>query len=243
VSAVAVTWPTKKRTLGDGRTYFVRAPVCTPAGSAYCKDFLQRERAVVFFLHGATGAEDRETASGWLGGLHALSPDTIFVFGVSKDGSQRWDAGFCCTPEPVDDIGYLERVTKSIARSWTVDLRRVGAMGLSNGGMLALRVACERPDLIATVAALAATFDGSCDAGRVRIGQWHGASDTTVPLDGGTSTVGDTSTTFPPVASLAERMAKRSMFQLRVLPGRGHAMSWAEFKAATRWLLAHLPTD
>jgi poly(3-hydroxybutyrate) depolymerase len=189
-SGATVTWPAKKRTLADGRTYFVRAPVCRPAGSAYCKDFLDRRRPVVFFLHGATGAEDRETAAGWLGGLHSLSPDTIFVFGVTEDGSQRWDAGFCCTSEPVDDLGYLARVVKHVSRTSKVDQGRVGAMGLSNGGMLALRAACQRPDLIATVAALAATFDGPCDTGRIRVGQWHGADDTTVPLNGGTFTIG-----------------------------------------------------
>ena len=235
-----MTWPAKKRTLEDGRTYFVRAPVCRPARSAYCQDFLQRPRRLVFFLHGATGDEGRETASGWLGGLHSLSPNTIFVFGMTKDGSGRWDAGFCCTSEPVDDIGYLTDVVEDISHKWQVDPLRVGAMGLSNGGMLALRTACERPDLIATVTALAATFDGSCDAGRIQVAQWHGADDRTVPLDGGTFTFGGRTITLPPVASLPERMTEDSTFRLRVLPDRGHAMSWDEFTAATRWLVKHL---
>lgn len=238
--SATVTWPARKRTLADGRTYFVRAPVCRPVRSAYCQAFLQRRRPLVFFLHGATGDDSREAAAGWLGGLRSLSPDTIFVFGMTKDGSGRWDAGFCCTSEPVDDVGYLADVVRDVSRKSRVDRRRIGAMGLSNGGMLALRTACERPDLMATVAALAATFDGSCDAGPIQVGQWHGAQDTTVPLEGGTFRFGDRTITLPPVASLPERMAEESKFRLRVLPDRGHAMSWSDFSAATKWLVRRL---
>lgn len=240
-AAVTVTWSTKKRTLPDGRTFFVRVPTCSPYRSPGCRKFRGRERAVVIFLHGAAAAEDAETAAGWLGGLHALSRDTIFAFGVSKNGTRRWDAGFCCTENPVDDVGYLARVVNNIAGKWSVDRKRVGAMGLSNGGMLALRAICERPDKFAAVTALAATYDQDCDLGRVRVGQWHGGRDATVLLNGGTTTVGDTQRTLPPVASLAQRMAPGSVFELHVLPNRAHAMAWAQFRQATWWLVAHLP--
>ncbi|WP_183092851.1 alpha/beta hydrolase family esterase [Nocardioides stalactiti] len=236
-----ISWDTTKRTFADGRTYFARVPTCRPADSEACVEFLGRRRAVVVFLHGAGGAEDRETADGWLGGLHAISRETIFVFAVSKDGSMRWDAGFCCTEEPVDDVRYLERVITNIDGRWPVDRDRVGMMGLSNGGMLALRVACERPDLAATVAGLAATYPGSCDTAKVRIGQWHGAQDPTVPLDGGTVTILGAERTLPSVASLAARMRGGSLYWLRVLPRQGHTMAWAQFKQATRWILANFP--
>jgi poly(3-hydroxybutyrate) depolymerase len=239
--AVTISWTTKERALSDGRAFFVRVPTCSPYRSPGCRQFRSKDRAVVIFLHGANAAEDPQTATGWLGGLHALSRDTIFAFGVSKDGTRRWDAGFCCTDNPVDDVGYLARVVNNIAGRWSVDRRRVGAMGLSNGGMLALRAICERPGTFAAAAALAATYDHSCDAGRVRVGQWHGGRDTTVPLNGGTARVGDTERTLPPVASLAQRMAPGSSFELHVLPNRAHAMAWTQFRQATRWLVAHLP--
>jgi poly(3-hydroxybutyrate) depolymerase len=240
-AAVTVTWSTKKRTLSDGRTFFVRVPACSPYRSPGCREFRGRERALVIFLHGADGAEDAETAAGWLGGLHALSRDTIFAFGVSKNGTRRWDAGFCCTANPVDDVGYLARVVNKVAGKWSVDRKRVGAIGLSNGGMLALRAICELPDKFAAATALAATYDQGCDLGRVRVGQWHGGRDATVPLNGGTVTVDDEQRTLPPVASLAQRMASGSVYELHVLPNRAHAMAWPQFRQATRWLVAHLP--
>lgn len=238
---VAVTWRTTRQTLDDGRAYFVRAPRCSPGGSAGCADVLGERRAVVFFLHGAGALEDREGATSWLTGLNAIGRDTIFVFGISKKGTdRRWDAGICCTTESVDDVDYLERVVADIDRTWPVARGRVGALGLSNGGMLALRAACQRPKLFGTVAGLAATYDRSCDRGRVRIAQWHGADDTTVPLNGGTVTIFGEERELPPVASLAQRMARGSTYQLRVIPDREHSMTWHDFKVATRWVLDNL---
>jgi poly(3-hydroxybutyrate) depolymerase len=234
---VTVTWSTTRRVLDDGRSYFVRAPHCTPRGAEGCADFLARKRGVVFFLHGAGGAEDRATASSWLQGLGGLGPDTIFVYGVSADDTRRFDAGFCCTEEPVDDVGYLLRVVDDIGSTWAVDHHRVGATGLSNGGMLALRAGCERPDVLSVVVGLAATYVGTCDVGRLRIGQWHGGADETVPLEGGTVTILGHTREVPPVASLAQRMARGSVFMLRVIPGRGHSMTWRDFRRSTAWLL------
>jgi poly(3-hydroxybutyrate) depolymerase len=238
--AVTVTWTTKKHTLTDGRTYFVRAPSCRPIGSPGCRSYLRRERAVVVFLHAAAGAEDANTAAGLLAGLHSISRDTIFAFGVSKGGTRRWDAGFCCTSQRVDDVGYVTRVVNKIALRWRVDRDRIGAMGLSNGGMLALRAICDRPDFITAAVALAATYVDSCTTGRVRIGQWHGARDESVPLNGGRAVLNGAEQTLPPVVSLAQRMAPGSTYELRVLPNRGHAMAWAQFRQATHWLLTRL---
>lgn len=233
---VTITWATTRRVLGDGRAYFVRAPHCNEDKPA-CVDVLGRKRSVVFFLHGAGGAEDRETAASWLQGLNGFGPDTIFVYGVSAGGTKRFDAGFCCTEEPVDDVGYLIDVVDDIDSTWAVDRDRVGATGLSNGGMLALRAGCERPDVFPVVVGLAATFTGDCDAGKVRIGQWHGGDDPTVPLEGGTVTILGHARDIPPVASLAQRMARGSVYLLRVIPGRGHSMTWKDFGRSTTWLL------
>ncbi|MEZ0580893.1 PHB depolymerase family esterase [Nocardioides sp. MH1] len=233
---VHVTWATTRRVLDDGRAYFLRAPHCNKDNPA-CTDLLARPREVVFFLHGAGGPEDRDTAASWLQGLNGFGPDTIFVYGVSQGGTKRFDAGFCCTEEPVDDVGYLMDVVDDIASDWGVDRDRVGATGLSNGGMLALRAGCERPDVFSVVVGLAATYPGSCDAGRLRVGQWHGGEDTTVPLEGGTVTILGHARDIPPVASLAQRMARGSVYMLRVIPGRGHSMTWKDFGRSTTWLL------
>lgn len=237
---VTIGWSTTRRTLDDGRTYFVRAPHCSPAGAARCVRYLSRPRAVVLFLHAAQAKEDRATAVDWLRGLGGIGPGTLFVYGVSDGGSQRWDAGFCCTEEPVDDLGYLVRVVDDLDGPWAVDRDRVGATGFSNGGMLALRAACERPEVFAGVAALSATYVGPCDTGKVEVGQWHGGADPAVPLEGGTVHLLGQDRELPPVASLPQRMKRGSLFWLRVIPRRGHSMTWQNHEQATEWLLQHL---
>ncbi|KAA1415010.1 prolyl oligopeptidase family serine peptidase [Nocardioides humilatus] len=236
-TAAALTWKTYRRVLDDGRAYFVRGPSCSTRAAAGCSDQLAKDRGLVFFLHGAGGAEDGDTARSWLQGLNGFGPDTIFVYALSKDGTLRWDAGFCCTEEPVDDVGYVLDVLDDIGKTWAINPDRIGATGLSNGGMLSLRLACERPDVFPVVAALAATYVGPCDTAKVKIGQWHGAADPRVPLDGGTVTLLGQEREIPSVASLAARMKGGSTFMLRVIPRREHSMTWKDFRHSTTWLL------
>lgn len=58
------------------------------------------------------------------------------------------------------------------------------ATGISNGGMLAYRLACERSDLFAAVAPVAATLTVSCRPPRP-VSVLHGLADRAVPYRGG----------------------------------------------------------
>ena len=71
------------------------------------------------------------------------------------------------------------------------DLRRRGAgrvsvVGFSNGGMMAYRFACARPDLVDTVGVLSGTLEVPRCAGPIRALHLHGDRDTAVPFDGAT---------------------------------------------------------
>lgn len=234
---ITVTWSVQHRVLGDGRSYYVLRPACAPVDAPGCVDFLGRPRSVVVWFHGAGGAEDVDTATHWLTALHNWGTDTLFVFAVSENGSQVFDAGNCCTTAPVDDVGYLARAVDDVAAHWPVDRGRIGVAGVSNGGMMAERVACERPDLVVAATSVSGTFGGPCDVGRTAIAQWHGALDQLVPLNGGSSWGRGTEWTFPPAASLGQRMASGSTFELRVRPGAGHALPWVDYRASVKWLL------
>lgn len=236
-SAATITWSVQLRTLEDGRTYYINAPSCAPADATECLAFLGRARDVVVWWHGAGGHEDLETATRWLTSLHSWGRDTLFVFAMSQGGTRVFDAGVCCTRAPVDDVGYLVRVVDDVASRWSVDRRRVGAAGFSNGGIMAERLACERPDVVAAASSLAGTFAGTCDVARTHVAQWHGALDKPVPLNGGTTWVAGAERTFPPAASLGQRMLSGSTFVLQVRPGVGHGLPWADYRESVRWLL------
>lgn len=58
----------------------------------------------------------------------------------------------------VDDVGYLSSLIDSAVSRFPLDAKRVYMAGLSDGGFMAMRYACEQPGRIAAVATVAATL-------------------------------------------------------------------------------------
>ncbi|HTO53619.1 MAG TPA: PHB depolymerase family esterase [Myxococcota bacterium] len=101
-----------------------------------------------------------------------------------------WNAGACCgwpREQGVDDVGFVRAVVEDVARALPIDRRRVYAAGLSNGGMLAFRLACEASDLFAAVGVVSGALAApSCAPGApVSVIQIHGTADEIVPVGGG----------------------------------------------------------
>lgn len=71
-----------------------------------------------------------------------------------------WNAGACCgyaRDQDSDDVGFARAVVSAIKARYAVDASRVFATGMSNGGMLAHRLACEAADVFRAVASVAGT--------------------------------------------------------------------------------------
>ncbi len=71
---------------------------------------------------------------------------------------QAWNAGTCCgsaVRNRVDDVAFVRRLLDDLARRQTYDPRRVYATGLSNGAMMAYRLAVELSARIAAIAPIA----------------------------------------------------------------------------------------
>lgn len=229
VDPVPPGWKVDRFELADGRSYYARVPVCAPISSPTCAYHLGKKRQVLIFLHGYNGLEDMATAQFQLdrfGAMRKNQGDTIFVFGVTQPGQPQraWDAGGCCTPTPgaVDDVDYLVRVASDLAGRATVNSARVGLFGWSNGGILALKGACDRPDVFDIGHSWAGTYGGACGNPGVRVAQMHGAADTVMPVNGGQVEVSGLSFGVPAAADLATRMAKNSSFTLTLFAGVGH---------------------
>jgi len=58
----------------------------------------------------------------------------------------------------IDDIGFIKQIIERLVTEKQVDPQRVYAIGYSNGGQMALRLAMESPDLVRGVAAIAANL-------------------------------------------------------------------------------------
>nr|BDT27499.1 poly(3-hydroxybutyrate) depolymerase [Bacteriovorax sp. HI3] len=86
-----------------------------------------------------------------------------FPNGYSKFNSGKfatWNAGKCCgdaRDKNIDDVGFIKEMIAKISSQLNVDKNKIFATGMSNGGMMAYRLACELSDTIKGIAAVAGT--------------------------------------------------------------------------------------
>lgn len=153
-------------------------------------------RGVLVALHGSlgSGAQFRQ----WTGGTLDVLADRLGVAVVYPDGWKgHWNdcrkAGtYAAKAEQVDDVGFLERVLAQVSAG---QKPRVGAVGYSNGGFMALRWALEgRAPLDGIVLVGAAVPEASnmvCAPGRrpPRALLVAGTADRISPYDGGRVTL------------------------------------------------------
>jgi polyhydroxybutyrate depolymerase len=95
-----------------------------------------------------------------------------------------FNAGLCCgeaVSYGVDDVGFLSAVVSDLKARGA---GRISVVGFSNGGMMAYRLACARPDLVDTVGVMSGTLEiPHCD-GPISALHVHGLKDTAVPFTG-----------------------------------------------------------
>jgi polyhydroxybutyrate depolymerase len=110
----------------------------------------------------------------------------------NPDGDPFWNAtDACCNEydEPVDDSAYLGAVIEQVQATYNVDRKRIYLVGVSNGGFMAHRMACDHADTIAAIVSFAgATFLDStrCTPSQaVSVLEIHGTADEIIPFDGG----------------------------------------------------------
>ena len=117
----------------------------------------------------------------------------VFPNGYSKLPGGRfatWNAGGCCgdaRDKQIDDVGFVRALTKRLQSQLSIDARRIYATGMSNGGMMSHRLACEAADVFAAVAAVAGTDATSqCQPSRpIAVLHIHARDDSHVLFDGG----------------------------------------------------------
>jgi polyhydroxybutyrate depolymerase len=129
---------------GNTRQYKVHVPPNydpnVPMPVVFCFHGLL-QNAVLFCVNGA--------------GLVPKADQAGFIL-VMPDGHQnRWNAGTCCANADtgiLDDVGFVRAIFADLSKHLNIDLDRVYATGLSNGGFMSYRLACEAADIFAAVA-------------------------------------------------------------------------------------------
>ena len=105
--------------------------------------------------------------------------------GTTFIGDQFWNVGFPGLSSNIDDVGFTEALIDELATLYTIDLDRVYATGMSNGGFMSFLLACQLSEKIAAVASVTGsmtqdTFD-DCNAQLpTPVLQIHGTEDDVV---------------------------------------------------------------
>ncbi len=144
-----------------------------------------RSVPLVIMLHGGFGsAKQAEDSYGW----DTMSDQGRFAVAYPDGIGRSWNAGTCCgsaAARGVDDVAFIRAMITDIRRQMPVDPQRIYATGMSNGAMMALRLACETT-LFAAVAPVAGTQLVACGSPHpTSVLAIHGTADTRVPYDGG----------------------------------------------------------
>ena len=117
---------------------------------------------------------------------------------------RTWNAGDCCgnaVRNNVDDVSFIEKLIDDIDSRFSIDTRRVYVTGMSNGAMMAYRLAREIPDKIAAIIPVAGalTVDNFDSAKDVPVLHIHGEQDPNVPISGGIGPMSVAGVSFRPL--------------------------------------------
>jgi polyhydroxybutyrate depolymerase len=117
-----------------------------------------------------------------------------FAVALPRSVGRSWNAGDCCGPahrRGIDDIAFVRALLADVREAVPVDRRRVFVTGISTGGKMAYRTACQMTADFAAVAGVATNLalpPDDCDDGRpIPLLHIHGTADPFAPFKGGDS--------------------------------------------------------
>ncbi|MBB1520123.1 extracellular catalytic domain type 1 short-chain-length polyhydroxyalkanoate depolymerase [Aquipseudomonas guryensis] len=149
---------------------------------------------LMIVMHGGLGnADETERTTG----MNRVASSNQFMVAYPNGTGTRlmkkrrtWNAGKCCgqaAEQNVDDVQFIHGMLADIAKHHPLDRSRVYATGISNGAMMAYRLACEIPQDIAAIIPVSGTLAlNNCSGAKsVAVLHIHGAKDSNVPYAGG----------------------------------------------------------
>ncbi|MGH9554063.1 MAG: alpha/beta hydrolase family esterase, partial [Terriglobales bacterium] len=167
---------------GKKRTFRIHIPKDCPAG---------QKVPLVIVMHGGVGCG---WSAEWDSQMSAQSEKDHFIVVYPNGRFRSWNASGCCGPARkfhVDDVAFMHALIERFKKELPVDGDRVFVTGISNGGMLAYRLAGELPDEIAAIAPIEGCmypFD-TISTIPVSVIVVHGTADRIIRYDGGTGSM------------------------------------------------------
>ena len=140
---------------------------------------------IVLVFHGGGGGGMDSIARQT--GVHKLGTDFITVY---PQASGNWNDGRRETADGPNDVKFVDAIVAHLTKEYGADPSKVFSTGLSNGGMMTHRLACERSDSVRAVATVVANFPaayfGKCKPSRaVPVMMFNGTGDDIMKWGGG----------------------------------------------------------
>ncbi|MBS0445536.1 MAG: prolyl oligopeptidase family serine peptidase [Proteobacteria bacterium] len=173
-------------------------------------------------LHGGGGSMDYQASDenyGQISKSNQAGFIVVFPNGFSRLPSGKlatWNAGNCCGPardRNIDDVGFIRQMVANLERQLNIDRSKIFATGMSNGGLMAQRLACEMSDTFKAIAPVAGTDNTkSCNpTNPVSVLEFHARNDDHLPFNGGMGkkSLGSAVTNFTSVPETISRWVQR----------------------------------
>lgn len=149
-------------------------------------------RTTIIVFHAGRGSVTRLQRSLGLDDI-ARKSGAVLVYPGAIGG--RWDVGKASGPA-TDDAQFVRAIITKLVADGVADKRKIYVAGVSSGGMLAMRLACESTDLFAGAAALIANLPAdlasNCKPSKpLPFLLVNGTGDPLVPFTGGKSSLAD----------------------------------------------------
>jgi polyhydroxybutyrate depolymerase len=145
---------------------------------------------LLFNFHGFTS---NATQQMFYGDFRSIADTAGFIIvhpegTLDNNGITHFNVGWGAST--VDDVAFSSALIDSISAQYNIDQDRVYSTGMSNGGFMSFKLACELSDRIAGIASVTGSILpltlSNCNAlHSTPIMQIHGTTDGTVPYNGG----------------------------------------------------------
>ena len=140
---------------------------------------------LVFNMHGfgSTAAEQEFYAD-----MNRIAEREGFIICYPEGIANAWNVGWTFGSQ-ADDVKFVDQLSDFLIQEYNIDNQKIYACGMSNGGFMSYRLACELNNKIAAIASvtgsMAPDYVDSCNPGReVPVLQFHGTADNTVLYNG-----------------------------------------------------------
>jgi polyhydroxybutyrate depolymerase len=139
---------------------------------------------LVFNLHGYTSNAFQQE---FYSGMNLVADTANFIVCYPDGLNNEWNSGFTIPYYGgVNDVGFISVLIDSLQAAYNIDPARVYSCGMSNGGFMSYRLACDLEQRIAAIASVTGSMTviqlNNCQATRpVPVLEIHGTNDLTVP--------------------------------------------------------------